>query len=139
MNTVESKKKLIQKRQQAESGSNYILIVDDEQDILDLFEDCLQMHGWKVRSFLDPREALSEIEKNRHLYSLIITDIRMPRMSGFEFVREARKIASEIKVIFMTAFEIENGQIKEIETTELLKKPIGLPDLVTMVNKVLEK
>jgi DNA-binding response OmpR family regulator len=139
MNTVESKKKLIQKRQQAESGSNYILIVDDEQDILDLFEDCLQMHGWKVRSFLDPREALSEIEKNRHLYSLIITDIRMPRMSGFEFVREARKIAREIKVIFMTAFEIENGQIKEIETTELLKKPIGLPDLVTMVNKVLEK
>jgi DNA-binding response OmpR family regulator len=129
MNTVESKKKLIQKRQQAESGSNYILIVDDEQDILDLFEDCLQMHGWKVRSFLDPREALSEIEKNRHLYSLIITDIRMPRMSGFEFVREARKIDREI----------ENGQIKEIETTELLKKPIGLPDLVTMVNKVLEK
>gem|GEM_PF-1030511 len=55
------------------------------------------------------------------------------------FVRESRKIASEIKVIFMTAIEIEKGRIKKIETAELLKKPIGLHNLVTIVNKVLGK
>jgi hypothetical protein len=50
------------------------------------------------------------------------------------FVRESRKIASEIKVIFMTAIEIERERIKKIESAELLKKPIGLQNLVTIVN-----
>ena len=122
----------------ADNIRRYIIIVDDEKDILDLFQEALEMKGLRVKTFLDPCEALSHIQKDLQLCSLIITDIRMPEMSGIEFVQRVRKISSDIKIIFMTAFEMEKGQIKEMDTIELLRKPIRLENLITMVTKVLE-
>lgn len=114
------------------------MIVDDEPDILNLFNDYLQTKGLKVRTYVDALQALSEIEVNHSSYSLIITDIRMPQMTGIEFIERVREINRDIKVIFMTAFDIEKEKIKEANKTELLRKPVSLENLRTCVINILE-
>jgi DNA-binding response OmpR family regulator len=135
----ENKSKPLKKSEtQLNSVTKFIMIVDDEQDILDLFRDYLQLKGLKVRTYADPLEALSEIQVNQSSYSLIITDIRMPQMNGIEFIQRVRKINRNIKVIFMTAFDIEKEKIKEANKAELLRKPVSLENLRTSVINILE-
>jgi two-component system nitrogen regulation response regulator GlnG len=114
------------------------MIVDDERDILNLFKDYLEMKAWKVKTFQNPDKALSEIKVNHRHYSLIITDIRMPQMSGIEFIQRVNKIDSDIKIVFMTAFEMDKAEIKEMGKEELLNKPIKIQNLVTIINRILK-
>ena len=114
----------------------YIMIVDDEKDILDLFKDYLQINALKVQTYPNPISALSEIQINHSAYSLIISDIRMPDMCGFDFIERVRRIDKDIRIIFMTAFEIEKDRVKKAGN-ELLTKPIALENLLKTVNKVL--
>jgi DNA-binding response OmpR family regulator len=114
------------------------MIVDDEPDILNLFNDYLQMKGLKIRTFTDPIEALTEIQLNHSSYAMIISDIRMPKMSGIELIERVRKIDSNIKVIFMTAFDLENERIKHLNNSEFLRKPILLENLRGCIIRILE-
>ena len=59
-----------------------IMIIDDDEDILNLFRDFLSKEGYDVVTYLEPLKALEEIEDSPTRYSLIITDIRMPGISG---------------------------------------------------------
>jgi DNA-binding NtrC family response regulator len=116
----------------------YIMIVDDEPDILNLYMDYLQMEGLKVRTFEDPIQALSEIKINHSSYCMIVSDIRMPQMSGIEFIKRVNKIDSKLDVIFMTAFDLEHDKIKEVEKAEFLKKPVKLENLRECIIRILE-
>ena len=116
----------------------YIMIVDDEPDILNLYMDYLQMEGLKVRTFEDPIQALSEIKINHSSYCMIVSDIRMPQMSGIEFIKRVNKIDSELDVIFMTAFDLEHDKIKEVDKAEFLKKPVKLENLRECIIRILE-
>jgi two-component SAPR family response regulator len=69
---------------------------------------------------------------------LVIPDIRMSPMSGVEFIKKLREIDSNIKVILMTAFEIEGNQLTEIDTDEFFNKPIRMNDLVQIVKKYVD-
>lgn len=113
------------------------MIVDDEQDILVLFHDYLQTKGFKVKTFQNPVEALTEFQFTPFSYSLIISDIRMPQMSGIEFIKKIGKINKDVKVIFMTAFDIEMEKIRQKNMSELLKKPVSLQELLAAVDRVL--
>lgn len=73
---------------------------------------------------------------NPKLYSLVLTDIRMPEMSGIEFVRKLKNIDNNIKIIFMTAFETEIAELRELSDVEPLKKPIGLETLVSLIKRL---
>jgi len=115
-----------------------IMIVDDEPDILNLFSDYLQMKGFNVRTFEDPIQALSEIKLNHASYDMIISDIRMPQMTGIELVKMVNKIDSKIKVIFMTAFDLKNDNIGQIEKAEFLTKPVKLDNLKESIIRILE-
>ena len=115
-----------------------IMIVDDEPDILNLFSDYLQMKGFNVRTFEDPIQALSEIKLNHTSYDVIISDIRMPQMTGIELVKMVNKIDSKIKVIFMTAFDLKNDNIGQIEKAEFLTKPVKLDNLKESIIRILE-
>jgi DNA-binding NtrC family response regulator len=115
-----------------------IMIVDDEPDILNLFSDYLQMKGFNVRTFEDPIQALSEIKLNHTSYDVIISDIRMPQMTGIELVKMVNKIDSKIKVIFMTAFDLKNDNIEQIEKAEFLTKPVKLDNLKESIIRILE-
>jgi DNA-binding response OmpR family regulator len=84
-----------------------ILVLDDDFDLANLVKQILQKDNFKnVFAFTDPLLALEHFRINHKDYSLIISDIRMPTMNGFEFVREARKINPKVKILLMTAFVI---------------------------------
>lgn len=116
-----------------------ILIVDDEPDILSVLKKNLVEDGYEVYGFTHPVAALEHIKDNQKHYSVLISDIRMPGMSGFELARMVRNLNSEIKIILMTAFELNMSEftkvLPSIKIDALLHKPFKL----ARVQEVLEK
>lgn len=112
-----------------------VMLVDDEIDIIGLFTEILTLNGISVRPFTNAEEALREFEQNHPNYKLVISDVRMSPMSGIEFIKKLREIDANIKVILMTAFEMEGSQLREIDTDEFFNKPISMNNLVQIVKK----
>jgi CheY-like chemotaxis protein len=73
------------------NNDNYILLVDDEKDILDLFTEYLSANGFNTLSFQNPLDALEYFYKNQSNCSLIITDYKMPQMSGIDFIKKLER------------------------------------------------
>src|SRR5215218_3241834 len=109
------------------------MIIDDEIDITNLFKDILTHAGYVVDCFNDPLKALEECNINHNKYVLIISDVRMPKMSGIELVKQISEIDNDIKVILMTAFDVTGEELKEIKIEKFLNKPIYLKKLVDIV------
>jgi DNA-binding NtrC family response regulator len=86
-----------------------ILIVDDNFDIVRLMERGLKEHGFNVSAFTDPIRAVEDFKVNCKDCSLILSDIRMPGMNGYEFVKKAKEIDKQLKTILMSAFEINDN------------------------------
>jgi DNA-binding response OmpR family regulator len=114
-----------------------IMIIDDDEDILNLFSDFLGKESYDVVAYLEPLKALKEIENNPTKYSLIITDIRMPGISGIDLVKRVSSINADIKVILTSAFEINGDQLKELTYDELLQKPIHMRELASSISEIL--
>ena len=72
--------------------NKYILLVDDEKDILELYTEYLTSNGLKVILFSDPMEALNYLHGNLNNCSVVITDYQMHQMSGFDFIKNVRGI-----------------------------------------------
>ena len=115
-----------------------IMIIDDDSDILNLFKDFLSKRGYDVIMFLDPLVAIEEIENNPHHYGLFITDIRMPGISGIELIKRVCEINSDIKVMIISAFDINGDDLKEIRVEEQVQKPIHMRTLVQSIEKILK-
>lgn len=121
-----------------------ILYVDDDLDILFSIKTGLEYYGFIVDTFSNPLEALSTFKPE--LYDLVLVDIKMPLMSGFEFHQELRKKAlygTEIKTCFITAYEIYFETLRK-EFPELydgcfIRKPIKIDDLVNKIKEELSQ
>lgn len=115
-----------------------IMVIDDEQDILKILRSGLVRYGHKVMTFADPILALKELSVNHLDYKLILTDVRMPGMSGIELAKRVKEIDSEIKLLLMTAFELSHYELSQelpyVSNQDLLKKPI----LLSSICKVLD-
>jgi DNA-binding response OmpR family regulator len=110
-----------------------VMIVDDEQDITTIFKIGLENNQFIVTTFNDPLEALSKFRPR--LYDLLILDIRMPGINGFQLYQKIRDIDNKVKVCFLTAFDESSREFKSSfpfleEVKCYLKKPIILQDLV---------
>ena len=116
-----------------------IMIIDDEIDITNLFKEILINAGYQVEDFNDPLKALDECKRNHEKYILIISDVRMPKMSGIELVKQISEIDNDIKVILMTAFDVTGEELKEIKIEKFLNKPIYIKKLVDIVKMSLSE
>ena len=110
-----------------------VMIVDDEQDITTIFKMGLENNQFIVTTFNDPVEAFSEFRPG--LYDLLILDIRMPGMNGFQLYRKIRNVDNKVMVCFLTAFDESRGEFRTSfpfleEVKCYLKKPITVRDLV---------
>jgi DNA-binding response OmpR family regulator len=122
--------------------NNRILVVDDEPDLTQVSTLALEYYGYKVDSFNDPQEALSKFKPGS--YDLIILDIKMPKMDGFELYHEIKKKDNNAKVCFLTASELYYEEFRKKEYCALdrnlfIQKPIDNEDLVKQINKMLKK
>ena len=120
-----------------------IMLVDDETDILWLFKMILESDArLKVDAFSDPIVALENFRPG--LYDLLLIDIAMPKMNGFELYDKIRKLDKKVKISFVTASEMFYEEIRkeafpEFDTTIcFIRKPIANPDLIQQVREILE-
>lgn len=118
---------------------SWILIVDDEFDIIAAFKQGLERQGYQVFAFTDALLALEHFKINSEKYGLVISDLRMPGMNGYEFIKRIKEIKIEVKVFFMTAFEIDDVEFKRVlpsvEIDEFIQKPITINDLTGVISK----
>lgn len=91
-----------------------ILIVDDEPDILKIFKKSIEMSGHSSYGFVNPSAALEHFRQNPKAYDVIISDIRMPKLSGFELVREIRNLNGNVRIVLMTSFEISMEEFQKV-------------------------
>ena len=123
------------------NGSTSVLAVDDEYDIVNLIKQSLQVNGNKVCAYTDANIALDHFNsdpKDRH--DIVISDIRKPGMNGYEFVIRVKEINPKVKVILMSAFEINvkefHNLLPDIKVDAFLQKPFSLQQLHDMVLKI---
>src|SRR5215211_7537453 len=123
---------------------NYILLVDDEKDVLDLFSEYLTSHSFNTVSFDNPVKALEYFYKNPNNCSLVITDYKMPQMSGLDFINKIREkdIEYKIKMILISAFiksdlNVDDDKLNRLKIDKVIEKPIHLENLKDEVKKLL--
>jgi CheY-like chemotaxis protein len=116
-----------------------IMIVDDEIEITTFMKFSLQKCGFNVDSFTDPFLALEHLQINSKDYTIVISDIRMPGLNGFEFVRKIREVKPKIKVLLMTAFDINTNVFSEellaTKVNGFIQKPISEKILNSEIKK----
>ena len=122
------------------SREKRILIVDDEPDIANLYKLSLECDGFVVDAFNDPLLVLSNYRAG--IYDLLLIDIKMPQMNGFELYQKLRNMGDNPKVCFITAFEELNKQFRELfpnlkEKPCFLRKPIELDYLSSVIKSEL--
>ena len=126
-----------------QSFQNSILVVDDEFDIVTLIRRSLQNHGFNTLGFTDPLIALEQFQNNSKSFAMVISDIRMPSMNGYELVRKIKAIHPTIKTILISAFEINKNEFSKVmpsvKIDGFISKPISLKELVSIVEKILKK
>jgi DNA-binding response OmpR family regulator len=120
-------------QKQPQQGQKRILAVDDEPDLTMICSLALQYHGFKVDTFNDSQEALSNFKPD--YYDLVILDIKMPKMDGFELYDKIKKKDDKVKICFLTASELYYEEFRKKEYSALdknlfLKKPIDNEDLI---------
>jgi DNA-binding response OmpR family regulator len=121
---------------------NRILIVDDEPDLNAVFTLALEYHGFKVDSFNDSQEALSKYKPGS--YDLVILDIKMPKIDGFELYHEIKKKDNNSNVCFRTASELYYEEFRKKDACALdrnlfIRKPIQNEELVKQIIKIIKK
>jgi response regulator RpfG family c-di-GMP phosphodiesterase len=118
-------------------------LVDDEKDILDLFNEYLSSNGYNVISFNNPIYALEYFYQNISNCSVVITDYKMPQMSGIDFIKKIREkeknTAYKIKTIIISAFikdslPYDKSYIKMVD--RILEKPVYLDRLKKEVEEL---
>ena len=136
-----------EKLQQQEEGKNLhqqksnkrILVVDDEPDTCIVYQIVLKDAGYECKSYTDSVNTLNEFRPD--YYDLVILDIKMPVLNGFELCKKIREIDKRVKIIFITALEVYYEQLRRQSYPELandtnlkyVKKPITNEELVRLV------
>jgi DNA-binding NtrC family response regulator len=118
-----------------------ILMLDDEFDIMSIFTLALERQGFHVIGFTEPLLALDHFQKNSERYRLIVSDIRMPVMDGYQFIKRVKEIKPHVKVFFMSAYlsddiEFRTG-LSSLKVDEYIEKPISVHDFMRLVKKYL--
>jgi len=121
---------------------DYLLIVDDVPDILELLEATLKFKGYRVVTARNGQEAMDAVQRERPV--LIIADILMPRMDGFSLVHRLRlnPETRDVPVIFLSATYVapeDKAFAQTIGVAHFIEKPVDLDQFLPLISEILEK
>ncbi len=118
-----------------------ILIVDREADILKTLETILTQEGYRVRSAAGCEEAFDFI--NSETFQLVVADIRMPEMSGLEFIKQIKKLDDDMEVIVLTGFASVDNAVQALRDTgavDFITKPLeNVDQLLISIDRAMQK
>jgi DNA-binding response OmpR family regulator len=126
------------------NNDNYILLVEDEKDILDLFTEYLSSNGFNTISFQNPKAALNYFYQNQSNCSIVITDYKMPQMSGIDLIKKIREKDTncKIKTIIISAFIKDNipyDKSYSMTIDRILEKPVYLDRLKKVIQELIQQ
>jgi DNA-binding NtrC family response regulator len=118
-----------------------LLIVDDEYDIVQVLKLGLQQNGFLVNEFTNPEEALQSFKSNAESYCLLLSDVRMPGLSGIQLARKVKETNPDVKVVLMTAFEIRDNEFSKVfpstQVDGFIQKPVRIRELTDKILSVI--
>jgi DNA-binding NtrC family response regulator len=129
--------KLQQRLVRKNNEKTTILIVDDDIDILTVTGRSLEHAGFKVHAFVDPLTALHHVQNDCKYCQVLVSDIRMPGLTGFQLVRKVKDLRPEMKVIMMTMFEVNKPEFEAVFPSTpidaVIRKPFTPSQLVEKI------
>ena len=120
------------------------MIVDDESDILSVIKRGIESkNDFIVDTFSKADEAIENFQNHPpNYYDLVITDIRMPKVNGFELYRRIKETNPNMKIAFITAFEINKEEfskvIPSVNVTHFISKPVSISKLREKIKSILD-
>ena len=112
-----------------------VLIIDDEPDLANLFTHALKAADLNAIGFDNPLTALEYTRENHDAICLIVTDWKMPDMNGLELTKKVNEIDNEIGVMLMSAYELDEDQLKEVNKDDYLRKPVHIGQLIETIKR----
>ncbi len=122
------------------TGSEHILVVDDEKNIVETMEQMLRSLGYQVTGHTKSAEAIQDFADRSEDFALVITDMNMPHMDGVELIKQLHALQSDISAILCTGFSksIHEKKYVGFDFQKILMKPVIMRDLATAVREVLD-
>ncbi len=118
-----------------------VLLIDDDANILTALKRSLAQAGMHTYAFTNPMLAVEHFRRNANSYDIVVTDIRMPHMSGFQVARAVKQIRPDIKIAFAASFDINKSEFNKIfpstEVDAFITKPVK-PSMSTEISSVLQ-
>jgi DNA-binding NtrC family response regulator len=118
-----------------------LLVVDDDSDIVQVLKLGLLKNRFLVNAFTNPEEALESFKSNAESYCLLLSDVRMPGLSGIQLAKKVKEINPAVKTVLMTAFEIRDSEFSKVfpstQVDGFVQKPIGIRDLTSKILSII--
>lgn len=118
-----------------------MVVVDDDVDIVQVLKLGLLRNGFSVDAFTNPEEALQSFKSNADSYCLVLSDIRMPGLSGIQLTKRIKAINPNVKLVLMTAFEIKDYEFSKVfpstNVDGFIQKPIDIRELTSKISSII--
>jgi CheY-like chemotaxis protein len=119
-----------------------VLLIDDDKDILTVLKRSLELKGMNTYGFTNPVLAVEHFRNNATNYDMVVTDIRMPQMNGFQVARAVKEIRQDIKLILITAFEMNKSEFEKVlpstKVDAFITKPVKPDTFVKIINGLMQ-
>jgi DNA-binding NtrC family response regulator len=120
-----------------------LLVVDDDSDIVQVLKMGLLKNRFLVEAFTNPDEALQSFKANAESYCLMLSDVRMPSMSGIQLARKVKEVNPNVKTVLMTAFEIKDSEFSTVfpstQVDGFVQKPVGIKELTGKILSIISE
>ena len=120
-----------------------LLVVDDDSDIVQVLKIGLLKNRFLVEAFTNPDEALQSFKANAESYCLMLSDVRMPSMSGIQLARKVKEVNPNVKTVLMTAFEIKDSEFSTVfpstQVDGFVQKPVGIKELTGKILSIISE
>lgn len=120
-------------------GTFSLLIVDDDEQILNVLARLLAEEGYQISTASDPLTALNLLSASR--FDLLITDYRMPEMTGLELIRDAKRLHPDLAAILISGFAVPDATVEAAEpgAYDVMFKPLKLVEVRLRIRNALER